>query len=341
MTAIYAATTIATLRSLTGPFTAGDAADVDGYAAMGDAGGGTFCFEGTAPGSATITNAIVSTKAITGATNASPIVITATAHGFTTGQSVLVSGVLGNTAAIGASLITVLDVNTFSLNGSTENGTWSSGGTQQAASVTVTTSASHGLAQGCHAMITRTTGTGGFSINGTWLPLRAGTSASTFTIPCSTSGSYSTGGLVGDATTSIPSNAVNGRWLRAGEPGLDSKTTKPMNNINQTLSIAEAANAVIKATGTLTATRRLTFPAPSNETASYERTVHNACTGGWSLTITTGVGQTFDLEPGAKAELEFNTSGVAPVADYVLDPRDFGCGRHGYGAERSRRDQPW
>jgi hypothetical protein len=63
----------------------------------------------------------------------------------------------------------------------------------------------------------------------------------------------------------------------------------------------------------------------SVETASYERTVHNACTGGWSLTITTGVGQTFDLEPGAKAELEFNTSGVAPVADYVLDPRDFGC----------------
>jgi hypothetical protein len=71
MTAIYVATTIATLQSLTGPFTAGDAADVDGYAAMGDAGGGRFCFEGTAPGSATITNATVSTKAITGATNAS------------------------------------------------------------------------------------------------------------------------------------------------------------------------------------------------------------------------------------------------------------------------------
>lgn len=70
----------------------------------------------------------VGVKAITGATNASPIVITATAHGFTTGDRVAIGGVGGNTAANGNHTITVIDANTFSLDGSTGNGAYTSGG---------------------------------------------------------------------------------------------------------------------------------------------------------------------------------------------------------------------
>lgn len=65
---------------------------------------------------------------ITGATNATPIVITSTAHGLSTGTRVTISGVFGNTAANGDWQITVVDANTFSLNTSVGNGAYTSGG---------------------------------------------------------------------------------------------------------------------------------------------------------------------------------------------------------------------
>ena len=70
-----------------------------------------------------------STVSVTGATNATPVVITATAHGRSTGDSVYISGVLGNTAANGTWIITKVDANSFSLNSSVGNGAYSSGGT--------------------------------------------------------------------------------------------------------------------------------------------------------------------------------------------------------------------
>ncbi|HJX83960.1 MAG TPA: hypothetical protein VJ723_06420, partial [Candidatus Angelobacter sp.] len=66
---------------------------------------------------------------ITGASNASPISITDTAHGYTTGQTVLIAGVGGNSAANGTWVITVADASHFTLNGSTGNGAYMSGGT--------------------------------------------------------------------------------------------------------------------------------------------------------------------------------------------------------------------
>lgn len=69
------------------------------------------------------------TKTITGATNASPIVITIASHGYSNGDQVQIQNVLGNTAANGGWLITVLTADTFSLTGSTGNGAYTSGGT--------------------------------------------------------------------------------------------------------------------------------------------------------------------------------------------------------------------
>src|SRR5574338_1641515 len=66
---------------------------------------------------------------ITNATNASPIQITTSiAHGLTTGQLVGISGVLGNTAANGQFIVTVINSTQFTLNSSTGNGTYTSGG---------------------------------------------------------------------------------------------------------------------------------------------------------------------------------------------------------------------
>lgn len=63
---------------------------------------------------------------VTGATNASPIVITASGNEFSNGDIVSVAGVLGNTAANGVWAITRIDGQTFSLNNSTGNGAFSS-----------------------------------------------------------------------------------------------------------------------------------------------------------------------------------------------------------------------
>ena len=69
------------------------------------------------------------TGAITGATNASPIVITSASHGLNTGVKVTITGVGGNTAANESWTITRVSANTFSLDGSTGNGSYTSGGT--------------------------------------------------------------------------------------------------------------------------------------------------------------------------------------------------------------------
>lgn len=74
-------------------------------------------------------------KAITGATNATPIVLTATAHGFSNGDIIVVGGVGGNTAAnniwkasaVAANTITLVDVNDGTTN-SVGNGAYTSGG---------------------------------------------------------------------------------------------------------------------------------------------------------------------------------------------------------------------
>jgi hypothetical protein len=73
-----------------------------------------------------------STVSISGATNASPIVITtSSAHGLTTNDIVTVASVGGNTNANGTWQITVLSSTTFSLIGSSGNATYTSGGTVQ------------------------------------------------------------------------------------------------------------------------------------------------------------------------------------------------------------------
>lgn len=72
--------------------------------------------------------------AITDATNATPIVITATAHGLANGDRVAIQGVGGNTAANGTFVVANVAANTFELtdkdgNNVASNGVYTSGGT--------------------------------------------------------------------------------------------------------------------------------------------------------------------------------------------------------------------
>lgn len=70
------------------------------------------------------------TGSITGATNATPIVITSNSHGLSDGDLVGIDGIVGNTAP-NTRIWTVVNTttNTFTLAGSVGNGTYTSGGT--------------------------------------------------------------------------------------------------------------------------------------------------------------------------------------------------------------------
>lgn len=70
------------------------------------------------------------TKTISAATNATPIVVTTSAaHGFVNGDRVYVSGAAGNTAANGSWVVDNKTSTTFELLGSAGNGAYTSGGT--------------------------------------------------------------------------------------------------------------------------------------------------------------------------------------------------------------------
>ena len=73
-------------------------------------------------------------KTITGATNATPVVVTVAAHGYETGDTVFITGVGGNTATNGYRIAVVLTVNTFSITDLSGvnvagNGAYTTGGT--------------------------------------------------------------------------------------------------------------------------------------------------------------------------------------------------------------------
>ena len=114
---------------------------------------------------------------IRAATNSGPIVITSPAHGLTSGQRIRVNNVNGNTAANGLQKITVIDADTFSLDGTTGNGAYdiSSGfGSWTANVITnasntpnmVITSPLHGLQTGDEIRITGVLGNS--AANGTF-----------------------------------------------------------------------------------------------------------------------------------------------------------------------------
>jgi hypothetical protein len=74
-------------------------------------------------------NATGSGGSVTAASNASPIVITSAAHGLTNGATVRIEGVGGNTSANNTWVITVVSVDTFSLNDSHGTAAYNGGGT--------------------------------------------------------------------------------------------------------------------------------------------------------------------------------------------------------------------
>src|SRR3990167_3009130 len=88
---------------------------------------------------------------ITRATNAAPIAITSAGHGLSTGTRVTISGVGGNTAANASWVVTVVNSNSFSLDSSTGNGAYTSGGSWKVSGlyeISLAPTGGNGFAQG-------------------------------------------------------------------------------------------------------------------------------------------------------------------------------------------------
>lgn len=91
------------------------------------------------------------TGVVTDATNASPIVVSSSGHGLETGDRVTISGVTGNLAANGTFFVTKVNGDSFSLDGSTGNGAYGSGGTWRVTGlykVTISATAGNGFEKG-------------------------------------------------------------------------------------------------------------------------------------------------------------------------------------------------
>lgn len=166
------------------------------------------------PTALSINSIVASTVNVSGATNASPIEITTSiSHGLLTGSQVSIASVGGNTAANGINTITVTALNKFTLNGTTGNGAYTSGGVVTKESV-VTTGSDHHLLVGQSLRIggTHTSFTSGFYTIGP-----SNFTATTFSL----SGAFQTqssfisianidGNIPSVITTTTPHNLVTG-----------------------------------------------------------------------------------------------------------------------------------
>lgn len=132
---------------------------------------------------------IGSSFVIIGATNASPIRIqTATAHGKATGDVVTIAGVMGNTAANGTHVVTVIDADEMDLLNSWGNGAFSQPSFTADDTTDTITSAGHGLSDD-RAVRLFTDGVlpGGLSVGTTYYVINA--TADTFQLSATLGGS--------------------------------------------------------------------------------------------------------------------------------------------------------
>lgn len=96
----------------------------------GSAGNGAYTSGGTVVQTAPAP-VVIASYLVTGATNASPIVVTIGAHALAVGDVVTIAGVGGNTAANGTWALSAVSGTTITLQGSTGNGAYTSGGTAE------------------------------------------------------------------------------------------------------------------------------------------------------------------------------------------------------------------
>lgn len=83
------------------------------------------------------------------------------------------------------------------------------------------------------------------------------------------------------------------------------------NRLEAAVNLVNTYNIIY--TGAMTANRTVTFPLPSSDATSYNRTVLNNTTGGFDIIISVGVGTTVNTLTGNTVTLIFEPAGVRQV----------------------------
>ena len=167
---------------------------------------------------------------VTAITQALPAVVTAPAHGFSSGNSVTFSGIGGMTALNGNTyVITVVDGNSFLLNGidSTGFGAFTGGGTAEQVTsegtlITVTI-VGHGLVVGSRVLLRFTSGTAASDIFTVITTPTADTFTVTATTPASTSGDVELD-ITSFNASSVEVTVVDSTTFTYSSPGFQSTT---------------------------------------------------------------------------------------------------------------------
>jgi hypothetical protein len=211
---------------------------------------------------------------VSGATNANPIVITTTsAHGLATGNTVIISGVRGNTTANGIWPVTVTSATKFSI-AVAGNGNYSSGGivviqggisgATNANPIVITTTSAHGLSTGNVAIISGVLGN--TAANGTWPVTQI--SATQFSIPATGNGTYVSGGTVQGGLACQDDGTHGELWWT----DVASQKSARLTNLNGGTYLPPHATALL--------------PAGDNQ-LNYEPTVNPQLTGGYAWVVFT------------------------------------------------------
>jgi hypothetical protein len=155
----------------------------------------SICPPGISPNEVAITSITAyATGSVTGATNATPIVITETGHGRSTGDFVVITGVTGNLAANGRWAITKINADSYSLDTSVGSAAYVSGGTVYKEALLTLASSLPISANAFGTIALTSAGGGGPSLNGVW-PLKYVDPTHVSIIGAPASGSYSGGYL--------------------------------------------------------------------------------------------------------------------------------------------------
>jgi hypothetical protein len=148
---------------------------------------------------------------ITDASSASPIVVTAAAHGLSNLNRVTIRGVLGNTAANGRFQVSSVATNTFAISkfGDINAASYDS----DTGVVTVTTDQDHGFVVGDTVTITGVTGMTDLNTSHAITAV----TRNTFGVTLTTSQTYSSGGVATVPTTYSAAYTAGGRFWRDDE----------------------------------------------------------------------------------------------------------------------------
>jgi hypothetical protein len=173
------------------------------------------------------------------------IITTAAPHGLSTGATITIASVGGNTSANGSRTITVIDSTSFALNGITANAAYTSGGTWSGALAVISTSAPHNFANGAKVNIAGVVGTTAVNGNNKIVTV---VDATHFSIGVNANAPYTSGGTATSAQIVITTTAPHGLPASGALVTISGVAGNTAANVSKTVTVLDSTHFSIDST---------------------------------------------------------------------------------------------